>query len=179
VLDADLVNGIGWCQSCGERASQESHAASAANGRVLIAGRRSPAEVRRLMASLDARMAQSTKDQLAELDRRMFPTSRRGAAEPPRHHDRVTPLSTGSMSGRPTSRSGRGATHAAPRPRPPNERRIHDPLATCAGCKVQAPGYPRVSLAASGVPTNYDGHPWFGSELDYRKWVRSKARGSR
>jgi hypothetical protein len=93
VLDADLINGIGWCQSCGERASQESHAASAAIGRIWVVqdpddkpkrihGAVSVAEIPRVLAALGARMAQSKKDLLAELDHRMS-TSRRGAAEPP------------------------------------------------------------------------------------------------
>jgi hypothetical protein len=77
VLGADLINGISWCQTCGKRASQESHAANAANGRVLINGRRSPAEVRRVLASLDDRMSRLTTDTLARLDNRMSTTDRR------------------------------------------------------------------------------------------------------
>jgi hypothetical protein len=159
VLGADLINGIGWCPSCGEHVRKLT--ASAAVDRVLIAGRRSPAEVRRVLAALDGRMAQSKKDLLAELDRRMSTTSRRGAGP-----TGVVPLGS--------RKSGHGATPAAPRPRPPNQQRIHDPLASCVACKTQAPGYPNVALVAGGVPANYDGHPWFGTELDYHKWVRSR-----
>jgi hypothetical protein len=156
VLHADLDNGMGWCQTCGERTVQRSLAASAANGRILIAGRRSPAEVRRVLGSLDARMGGMTKDILAKLDHRMSTTDRRGAARRP------PPVGVAPHSIAVSNGSGHRATFAAPRPRPSNESTSHR---GCVVCKERPPD----ALTAGGRVQSHP--PWFTSVADYRAWV--------
>jgi hypothetical protein len=155
VLGVDEAN-VPWHEDC-YRISQES-----LGGSIWIAfrpedvvrekaerhmnGSRTPAEVRRTLAELDARMS----------------TSSRGA---------VKPRSRAANSIR---KSGRAAT-LSPAPRPPNERRLHDPFSTCAVCAEWRQAHPGAALTASGFPAGCPSHHWFGTFESYREWLASQA----
>lgn len=144
VLSADFANDVWWCLTCGDHmsAAQESLGASiwiAWRPEDLIAreverrinGSRTPAEIRRTLAELDARMS----------------TDRRGA----------TPPSRAALSSR---TSGRAVSRLAVAPRPPNERRLHDPFGTCVVCKAYRAEHRGTALTASGLPAGCPPHAW-------------------